>query len=97
MSEERNNRKVVVGVVTSDKMHQTIAVTGERKVKHSRFGKYVKRFSKYKAHDENNEAKTGDVVELMECRPVSKTKHFRLIRVVRSGKGNAPVIEESDS
>ena len=94
MSQERNKRKVVVGVVTSDKMHQTIAVTGERKVKHPKFGKYVKRFSKYKAHDEENVARNGDTVELMECRPISKTKHFRLLRVVRHGKGHAPIIEE---
>ncbi|MDP6721598.1 MAG: 30S ribosomal protein S17 [Pirellulaceae bacterium] len=94
MTEERNKRKVVTGVVTSDKMDQTIAVTGERLVKHPVFGKYVKRFSKYKAHDENNVAVVGDVVKLVECRPYSKTKHFRLLEVVRHGKGHAPVIEE---
>jgi small subunit ribosomal protein S17 len=86
MSETRNTRKVVVGVVTSDSMDKTIGVKTERLVLHPRFRKYVKRYTGYKAHDEKSEAHVGDTVELTECRPLSKTKFFRLTRIVRRGK-----------
>ncbi len=86
MSETRNKRKVVVGVVTSDSMDKTISVKTERLVLHPRFRKYVKRYTGYKAHDEKNDARVGDTVELIECRPLSKTKFFRLQRIVRRGK-----------
>ncbi len=86
---QRNRRKAVVGRVTSDKMAKTIVVEAERMVEHPHFRKYIKRSTTYKAHDENEEARVGDVVELMECRPLSKTKYFRLTRIVRRGKAHA--------
>ncbi|MBI4613788.1 MAG: 30S ribosomal protein S17 [Planctomycetes bacterium] len=79
---ERGKRKTVLGTVTSDKMAKTIVVTTERLVRHPRYKKYVKRFSAYKAHDEKREAKVGDRVEIMETHPISKTKHWRLVKVV---------------
>ena len=92
MSETRNTRKVVVGVVTSDSMDKTISVKTERLVLHPRFRKYVKRYTGYKAHDEKSEARVGDTVELVECRPLSKTKFFRLVRIVRRGKVSSAAI-----
>ena len=92
MSETRNKRKVVVGVVTSDSMDKTIGVKAERLVLHPRFRKYVKRYTGYKAHDEKGEARVGDMVELTECRPLSKTKFFRLTRIVRRGKASMAAI-----
>lgn len=80
--EVRNNRKVVRGTVVSDKMDKTIVVEINTSKSHPLYGRHVKYTSKFKAHDENNEAKVGDVVEVMETRPLSKDKHFRLIRIV---------------
>jgi len=82
MSEERNQRKVYQGRVVSDKMDKTIVVVIETQKKHSRYGKRIKYSKKYKAHDENSTAKIGDIVKIMETRPLSSTKHFRLIEVV---------------
>lgn len=82
MSEERNQRKVYQGRVVSDKMDKTIVVVIETQKKHSRYGKRIKYSKKYKAHDENNVAKIGDIVKIMETRPLSSTKHFRLLEVV---------------
>ena len=79
---ERGQRRVVVGVVTSDKMNKTRRVEIPRLVKHARYGKYIKRRTICKVHDEKNEAHTGDTVEIMETRPLSKTKNWRLLRVV---------------
>ncbi|WP_458415191.1 30S ribosomal protein S17 [Schinkia sp. CFF1] len=79
---ERNQRKVYVGRVVSDKMDKTITVVVETYKKHSLYGKRVKYSKKYKAHDENNQAKVGDVVKIMETRPLSATKRFRLVEVV---------------
>jgi small subunit ribosomal protein S17 len=83
MSEERNQRKVYTGRVVSDKMDKTITVLVETQKKHSLYGKRVKYSKKYKAHDEQNEAKIGDVVRVMETRPLSATKRFRLIEIVQ--------------
>ncbi|TPR14496.1 30S ribosomal protein S17 [Apilactobacillus timberlakei] len=80
---ERNMRKVYRGRVVSDKMDKTIAVVVETYKTHSTYGKRVKYSKKYKAHDENNEAKTGDIVEIMETRPLSATKHFRLVNIIK--------------
>ncbi len=80
---ERGNRKEVVGVVISDKMDKTIAVKVERLVKHPIYKKFVRRSTTFKAHDENNEAKSGDMVEIMETRPLSKSKRWRLVRIVK--------------
>ena len=84
MSRERGQRRVVSGRVISDKMDKTITVRQERLVKHPLYGKYIRRATTYKAHDENNTARMGDVVEITASRPVSKTKTWRLVRVVRS-------------
>lgn len=78
----RGNRKTAVGIVTSDKMQKTIVVKTERLVRHPVFGKYVRKYTVYKAHDEKREAKVGDRVEIMETRPLSATKRWRLVRVV---------------
>ena len=80
--EERNLRKTRIGRVVSDKMDKTIVVAVEDKVKHPLYGKIVNRTYKLKAHDENNECGIGDVVEIRECRPLSKTKSWTLVRVV---------------
>ncbi len=78
---ERNTRRVVQGVVTSDKNDKTIVVLVETYKKHAKYGKRVKYAKKYYAHDENNEARVGDTVSIMECRPMSALKRFRLISV----------------
>ncbi len=80
---ERSNRKVLRGTVVSDKMDKTITVLVETNKNHPLYGKRVKYSKKYKAHDELNEAKQGDVVEIMETRPLSATKHFRLVKVLQ--------------
>jgi len=79
----QKNARVLAGTVVSDAMNKTIVVKVERKFKHQVVGKIVRTFKKYKAHDENSEARCGDVVEIVECRPLSKTKHMRLHRVVK--------------
>ncbi|AGT30403.1 30S ribosomal protein S17 [Geobacillus genomosp. 3] len=79
---ERNQRKVYVGRVVSDKMDKTITVLVETYKKHPLYGKRVKYSKKYKAHDEQNIAKVGDIVKIMETRPLSATKRFRLVEVV---------------
>lgn len=79
---ERNERKVRQGKVVSDKMEKTIVVAVEESVKHALYGKTVRRTVKFKAHDEQNDAKTGDVVRIMETRPLSKDKRWRLLEIV---------------
>ncbi|WP_168123576.1 30S ribosomal protein S17 [Paenibacillus sp. HB172176] len=79
---ERNARKVQVGKVVSDKMDKTIVVAVETYKKHDLYHKRIKYTKKYKAHDENNQAKIGDTVKIMETRPLSKDKRFRLVEVV---------------
>ena len=79
---ERSNRKVYRGTVVSDKMDKTITVVVETKKTHPLYGKRVKYSKKFKAHDENNEAKIGDKVAIMETRPLSATKRFRLVEIV---------------
>ncbi|WOV87284.1 30S ribosomal protein S17 [Sporosarcina oncorhynchi] len=79
---ERNQRKVYTGRVVSDKMDKTVTVMVETQKKHALYGKRVKYSKKFKAHDELNEAKIGDVVRVMETRPLSATKRFRLIEIV---------------
>ena len=84
--EERNLRKTRIGVVTSNKMAKTITVAIERKVKHPIYGKFVKKTSKLHAHDDKNECSIGDLVKIMETRPLSKTKRWRLVEVVEKVK-----------
>ncbi|TYC48890.1 30S ribosomal protein S17 [Weissella muntiaci] len=82
MTEARNARKVYQGRVVSDKMEKTITVAIETYKNHPVYGKRVKYTKKFKAHDENNEAKEGDIVRIMETRPTSATKRFRLVEIV---------------
>lgn len=82
MIEQRGNRKVAVGVVTRDKTDRTVRVDVRRLVQHPRYGKYIRKRTRIYAHDEHNEARVGDVVEVMETRPLSKMKCWRLVRVV---------------
>ena len=84
---ERNLRKTRVGIVTSDKMDKTIVVAIEDHVKHPLYKKIVDRTYKLKAHDENNEARIGDKVVIMETRPLSATKRFRLVEIVEKARG----------
>ncbi|MBC7629562.1 30S ribosomal protein S17 [Ferruginibacter sp.] len=83
---ERNLRKIRVGVVSSNKMDKSIVVKVERKVKHPLYGKFVKKSTKFHAHDEKNECSIGDTVRIMETRPISKTKRWRLVEIVEKVK-----------
>ena len=82
----RNLRKERIGVVVSDKMDKTIVVAVETKEKHPLYGKFVKKTTKFVAEDEKNECGVGDTVRLMECRPLSKTKRWRLVEIVEKAK-----------
>lgn len=82
----RGNRKSVVGVVTSDKMDKTISVRVERRVKHPLYGKYIRSATVYKAHDPDNQARQGAKVRIMETRPLSRTKRWRLTDVLEQGQ-----------
>jgi small subunit ribosomal protein S17 len=86
MEEKRNLRKERVGVITSDKMDKTVVVSVERKVKHPKYGKFVKFTKKFHAHDETNDCHEGDVVRIMETRPLSKTKNWRIVEVIERAK-----------
>jgi len=83
---ERNLRKTRVGVVSSNKMDKTITVKVERKIKHPLYGKFLKKTTSFHAHDEKNECSIGDIVKIMESRPLSKTKRWRLVEVVEKVK-----------
>ena len=82
----RNLRKERIGTVTSNKMDKTIIVAVERKVKHPIYGKFIKKTTRFHAHDEKNEASIGDVVRISETRPLSKTKRWRLVEIVEKVK-----------
>ena len=84
--EKRNLRKERIGVVTSDKMQKSIVVSVERKVKHPKYGKFVKKTTKFVAHDENNDCHIGETVKIMETRPLSKSKNWRLVEVIERAK-----------
>ena len=86
---ERGKRRTLQGIVASDKMDKTISVLVVRTFKHSKYGKYIRRRKKYYAHDENNVAKTGDTVQIVESRPMSRLKRWRLLDVVQSAGGEA--------
>ena len=83
---ERNRRKVRVGKVVSDRMEKTIVVSIERLVKHPTYGRYVRKRTKFKVHDEKNECHIGDVVRFMETRPLSKDKRWRFVGIVERAK-----------
>ena len=86
MNTERALRKTRVGMVVSDKMDKTIVVAIEDNVKHSLYGKIVKKTVKFKAHDENNECRVGDKVKIMETRPLSATKRWRVVEIIERAK-----------
>ncbi len=82
----RGQRKREIGVVISDKMDKTIVVKVEKRVAHPLYGKIVRRITKLYAHDEENKAKNGDIIEIMETRPLSKLKRWRLVKIVKKAK-----------
>ena len=84
--EKRNLRKERIGIVTSDKMNKSIVVTVERKVKHPKYGKFVKKTSKFIAHDDKDDCNIGDTVRIMETRPLSKNKNWRLVEILERAK-----------
>lgn len=86
MTNDRNLRKERIGLVTSSKMDKSIVVSIQRKVKHPLYGKFVKKTSKFMAHDFNNECKEGDKVKIMETRPLSKKKNWRLVEIIERAK-----------
>lgn len=83
---ERNLRKERVGIVTSEKMDKSITVLVERREKHAMYGKFLKKSNKFLAHDEKNECKEGDIVRIMETRPLSKNKRWRLAEIIERAK-----------
>ena len=93
-TEKRGQRRVEVGVVTKDKMNKTRRVEIPRLVKHARYGKYIRRRTICYVHDEKNESRVGDKVEIMETRPLSKLKNWRLVRIVTKGPGVSPTPAE---
>jgi len=86
MEEKRNNRKIREGLVTGNKMEKSIVVSVERKLKHPKYGKFLKRTTKLMAHDEKNECNLGDKVKVMETRPLSKNKCWRLVEIIEKAK-----------
>lgn len=86
MEDKRNLRKERIGVVTSSKMDKSVVVSVERKVKHEKYGKFVKKTTKFVAHDEKNECNQGDTVRIMETRPLSKNKCWRLVEIIERAK-----------
>ncbi len=95
---ERGHRKTEIGVVVSDKMDKTVVVRVERLVQHPKYGKVIRRFTKFYAHDEKNECKVGDKVLIIETRPLSKLKRWRVVRILERGlKGASEVLPEEVS
>ncbi len=92
MAKERGKRLVKIGIVTSDKMNKTRRVEIPRLDKHPRYGKYIRRRTICHVHDEKNESHTGDTVRIMESRPMSKTKHWRLVKIVTRAPTQAPAV-----
>jgi small subunit ribosomal protein S17 len=84
--EKRNLRKERIGIVTSNKMQKSVVVSVERKVKHPKYGKFVKKTTRFVAHDENDDCNIGDTVRIMETRPLSKSKNWRLVEIIERAK-----------
>ncbi len=84
--DERNDRKVRIGKVVSDKMQKTVVVSVERLVQHKLYKKSVKQTTRFKAHDENNDSQIGDIVKIMETRPLSKDKRWRVVEILQKAK-----------
>lgn len=85
-SKKRNLRKQLVGIVSSDKMDKSITVSVQRRIKHPIYGKFMKKTNKFTAHDEKNECNAGDTVRIMETRPLSKKKRWRLVEIIERAK-----------
>src|SRR4051812_34864394 len=92
----RPQLRTIRGVVASDKGNKTIKVVVEFQTRHAKYGKYLKRRTSFAAHDEKNDAKEGDTVEIAECRPLSKTKHHRLLRIVERAPERAVVVSAEE-
>jgi small subunit ribosomal protein S17 len=92
----RPQLRTIQGVVASDKAHKTIKVVVEYQMRHEKYGKYLKRRTVLHAHDEKNDAHEGDLVEIAECRPLSKTKHHRLVRIVQKAPERAVQISAEE-
>ena len=84
--QNKSGNREFVGVVTSDKMNKTIVVAEKRKVKHAIYGKFINRTTKFKAHDETNDCHIGDLVKIMETRPLSKSKSWRVVEIIERAK-----------
>jgi small subunit ribosomal protein S17 len=93
---DRSQLRKIIGVVASDKGHKTIKVVVNYQTRHAKYGKYLKRRTVLHAHDEKNEAKEGDTVEITECRPLSKTKHHRLLRILQKAPERAVVVSAEE-
>jgi len=93
---KRSLLRKIIGVVASDKGHKTIKVVVNYQMRHDKYGKYLKRRTILHVHDEKNEAKEGDTVEIAECRPLSKTKHHRLLRIVQKAPERAVVVSAEE-
>ncbi len=94
MDQTRGKRKVFIGTVVSDKMDKTVVVVVERLVRHPLYKKVIRKRSKFYAHDERNECRIGDIVEIMETRPLSKLKRWRVVRIIQRAKVPLPVVRE---
>jgi len=87
-------QKEFIGTVTSDKMQKTVVVQIMQQRKHPKYGRLIKKYASFKAHDEKNTAKTGDTVRIQETRPLSKDKHFRILEIIKKSKGKSIEIKE---
>ena len=87
---QKPSQRRVIGRVVSNKMNKSVTVAVERLIEHPNYGKFIRRTSKYVAHDENNACKPGDVVAIVECRPISKTKSWRVVEIVSAGAPEEP-------
>ena len=87
---QKPSQRRVIGRVVSNKMNKSVTVAVERLIEHPNYGKFIRRTSKYVAHDENNTCKPGDVVAIVECRPISKTKAWRVVEIVAAGAPEEP-------
>lgn len=92
--QQRGKRKTFIGTVISDKMDKTVVVAVDRLVRHPLYKKVIRRTSKFYAHDEHNECRVGDIVEIMETRPLSKLKRWRVVRIIQRAKVPLPVAQE---
>ena len=88
------NQKDLIGIVVSDKMNKTIIVRTMHKSKHASYSRVIKRYNKFKAHDEKNSAKIGDIVEIVETRPLSKEKNFRLVKIIKKASADQSEIKD---